>query len=434
MSTEAESREAARQKWDQFRQWVIARLEEEMAEVQTVDRDEQQQQLALKFQAVLEQAGVSLTPQQRKALFDEVTDEVLGYGAIAPLLRDDSVSEVMVNAPHTIYVERKGKVTLSEIKFRDDEAVLKVIDRIVKPLGRVCNRKYPKVDARLPDGSRVNAIVPPCALDGPAITIRKFGKKKLAMDDLIGFGSLTPVMARFLKACVVGKQNILVSGGTGSGKTTLLNVLSSYIPDGERIVTIEDSAELQLSGHIVRLETKPAEIDGSSPAVTIRDLVINALRMRPERIVVGECRGPEALDMLQAMNTGHDGSMTTAHANTPRDCIGRLETMVLMAGVDLPLRVVRTQISKAVNIVVQASRLRDGSRKITHITEIGGMEGETISMQDIYKFEETGMDKTSGKVIGEHKCSGNRPMAYDELVASGADIEHAMFDRFAQKK
>lgn len=427
-SPSASDREAARKKWEQFRTWVLEQLSERLGnEFASGTISDEQIQSALTN--LLEGSGIKLSPAQVKVLYDEVHDELLGFGPLGALLRDDSISEVMVNGPKTIYVERKGKLTLSEITFRDDDHVLKVIDRIVRPLGRTCDRKTPKVDARLPDGSRVNAIVPPCALDGPTITIRKFAKKRLQMQDLIGFGSLTPDMGRFLQACVVGKLNIVVSGGTGSGKTTLLNLLSNFIPDGERIVTIEDSAELQLVGHVVRLETKPAEPDGSAPPVLIRDLVINALRMRPERIVVGECRGGECLDMLQAMNTGHDGSMTTAHANTPRDCLSRLETMVLMSGMELPLKVVKTQISKAVNIIVQASRLRDGSRKITHITEIGGMEGEMITLQDIYTFEEEGVDPVSGKVKGRHKCSGNRPISFELLKSSGADIDLGMFER-----
>jgi pilus assembly protein CpaF len=424
----AADREAARKKWEQFRTWVLEQLGERLGNefaTGTISNEQIQKSLT----DLLEGSGIKLSPAQIKVLYDEVHDELLGYGPLGALLRDDSISEIMVNGPKTVYVERKGKLTLSEITFRDDDHVLKVIDRIVRPLGRTCDRKTPKVDARLPDGSRVNCIVPPCALDGPTITIRKFAKKRLEMKDLIGFGSLTPEMGRFLQACVVGKLNIVVSGGTGSGKTTLLNLLSNFIPPGERIVTIEDSAELQLVGHVVRLETKPAEPDGSAPAVHIRELVINALRMRPERIVVGECRGGECLDMLQAMNTGHDGSMTTAHANTPRDCLSRLETMVLMSGMELPLKVVKTQISKAVNIIVQASRLRDGSRKITHISEIGGMEGDVITLQDIYRFEEEGMDPITGKVIGKHKCMGNRPICFELLKASGADIDLAMFER-----
>ncbi len=427
-TTTGTDREAARRKWEQFRSWTLDQLAERLGD-QFAGGSVTAEQIQDAFHQLLEGAGIKLSPAQLKVLYDEVHDELLGFGPLGTLLRDETISEIMVNGPKTIYVERKGKLTLSDITFRDDDHVLKVIDRIVRPLGRTCDRKLPRVDARLPDGSRVNAIVPPCALDGPTLTIRKFGTKKLTIEDLISFNSLTPEMARFLHACVMGKLNIVVSGGTGSGKTTLLNLLSNYIPAGERIVTIEDSAELQLSGHVVRLETKPAEPDGSAPPVTIRDLVINALRMRPERIVVGECRGGECLDMLQAMNTGHDGSMTTAHANSPRDALSRLETMVLMAGMDLPLKVVKTQISKAVNVIVQASRLRDGSRKITHITEIGGMEGDTITMQDIFKFEEEGVDPVSGKVIGKHRCMGTRPLNFELLKAAGADIDMALFER-----
>ncbi len=429
MATDTQhERDAARQKWEQFRNWLIEQLADSL-QTDGVSAQGMERILARRFEEVLQAAGVTLTDPQKRALFDEVNDELVGFGPLGPLLRDDTISEVMVNSPKVVYIERKGRLTLCDVSFRDDDHVLKVIDRIVRPLGRTCDRKNPRVDARLPDGSRVNAIIPPCAIDGPCLTIRKFGKKKLNIDDLIKFGSLTPKMARFLKACVVGKLNILVSGGTGSGKTTLLNVLSNFIPSGERIVTIEDSAELQLSGHVVRLETKPAEADGSAPPVTIRELVINALRMRPERIVVGECRGGEALDMLQAMNTGHDGSMTTAHANSPRDGLGRVETMCLMSGMELPLKVVKVQIAKAIHVVVQAARLQDGSRKITHITEIGGMEGETITMQDIFVFDEKGYDHATKKVIGQHKCTGVRPIFFEQLKASGADIDLQMFER-----
>ncbi|HEY1066503.1 MAG TPA: CpaF family protein, partial [Pirellulales bacterium] len=375
--------QAARDKWEQFKLWLTQQIADRMGDL-TGDKNKLTETLNRNFQQIVEATGVNLTPVQKKTLQEEIGDEILGFGPIGPLLRDQSISEIMVNGPKIIFVERKGKLVETEVKFRDDDHIIKIIDRIVRPMGRTCDRKNPKVDARLPDGSRVNAIIPPCAIDGPCLTIRKFAAKKLQIEDLIGFKSLTPNMAEFLKACVLGKLNVVVSGGTGSGKTTLLNLLSGYIPSDERVVTIEDSAELQLmQRHVVRLETKPAEPDGSAPAVPIRELVINSLRMRPERIIVGECRGGEALDMLQAMNTGHDGSMTTTHANTPRDCLARLETLCLMSGMDLPVKVIRQQISKAVHLIVQASRLRDGSRKITHITEVVGMEGETITMQDI---------------------------------------------------
>jgi pilus assembly protein CpaF len=342
------------------------------------------------------------------------------------LLNSDDISEVMVNGPDQVFVERKGKVTLSEAKFASNEHVLKIIDRIIRPLGRRIDRKWPMVDARLPDGSRVNAIIPPCAIDGPSITIRKFSKNKLNIKDLIRFGSVTEQMGQFLEACVVSRLNIVVSGGTGSGKTTLLNILSNFIPADERIVTIEDSAELQLiQEHVVRLEAKPAEIDGSG-RVAIRDLVINSLRMRPERVVIGECRGGETLDMLQAMNTGHDGSLTTLHANTPRDAIARMETMSMMAGMDMPIDVIRAQIASAVDLIVQQTRLDDGQRKVSYITEVQGMEGNTVVLQDIFMLQIKGKTE-EGKIIAELKPTGVRPKFTTKLEAHGFKLPPSVF-------
>jgi pilus assembly protein CpaF len=343
------------------------------------------------------------------------------------LFREDTISEVMVNGPYIIYIEQKGRLRESGIKFLDDDHVERIIKRIVKPLGRVVDENVPLVDARLPDGSRVNAVIRPCAVDGPNITVRKFSKDNLTIENLLNFNSLSPNMAKFLEACVVSRLNIVVSGGTGSGKTTLLNILSSFIPEEERIVTIEDAAELQLQQrHVVRLETrKPTP---NNPRETsIRDLVVNSLRMRPERVVIGECRSGEALDMLQAMNTGHDGSLTTIHSNSPRDCISRLETLVLMAGVDLPLQVVRRQIASAVNLVVQASRLRDGSRKVTYITEIQGIEGDTPILQDIFKYVEQGEE--DGKVIGQYEPGGLRPKCESKLQQHGFNLPASTFMR-----
>jgi pilus assembly protein CpaF len=332
----------------------------------------------------------------------------------------------MVNGPKSVYVEKKGQLQKSQVVFDDDNHVLQIIDRIILPLGRRIDADSPTVDARLPDGSRVNAVIPPVAIDGPSITIRKFSKEKLGINNLIDFGSITEKMAEFLRACVLAHLNIIISGGTGSGKTTLLNVLSSYIPDGERIVTIEDAAELQLQqDHVLRMETKPANVDGRG-AVTIRDLVRNSLRMRPDRIVVGEVRGGEALDMLQAMNTGHDGSLTTVHANSPRDAIARLETLVLMAGMDLPLKVVRQQIASAVDVIVQQTRLKDGTRKVTAITEVAGMEGDTVVLTDVFKFEQTGVS-TDGKVIGDLKPTGIRPLFSQRLEAAGFKLGADVF-------
>jgi pilus assembly protein CpaF len=370
--------------------------------------------------------NLKLPQSVRDQLFKEILDDILGYGPLQSLLDNPEISEIMVNGKDNVFVEKKGMLTKSDVTFESDEQILHIIDRIILPLGRRVDADTPTVDARLPDGSRVNAVIPPVAIDGPSITIRKFGKNRLEMKQLIEYGSLTENMATFIEACVVSKLNIIVSGGTGSGKTTLLNAISKYIPAGNRIVTIEDSAELKLQQpHVVRMETKPPNVDGKH-AVTIRDLVKNALRMRPDRIVVGEVRGGECLDMLQAMNTGHDGSLTTLHANTPRDALSRMETMTLMAGMDLPLRVVREQIASAVDLIIQLSRLKDGSRRITHITEVSGMEGETVVMTDIFKFEQTGLT-TDGKILGELKPSGIRPLFTPRLEANGYKLGPEVF-------
>jgi len=382
---------------------------------------------------VYKRTNLSLAQSLRAQLFHDVMDDLLGYGPIQSLLDEESVSEVMVNGPYDVYVERSGKLVRTNVKFNDNNHVLQVIDRIILPLGRRVDEDNPTVDARLPDGSRVNAVVPPVAIDGPSITIRKFAKEKLTIQQLVEFGSLTDNMADFLRACVVSRLNIVISGGTGSGKTTLLNILSSFIPSDERIVTIEDAAELQLhQEHIVRLETKPPNVEGLG-AVHIRDLVRNSLRMRPDRIIIGEVRGGEALDMLQAMNTGHDGSLTTAHANTPRDALSRLETMALMSGLDMPLKVIREQIASAVDLIVQQSRLKDGSRKVTYITEVAGMEGETVVMTDIFKFEQTSIDD-DGKIIGELKPTGIRPLFSDRLIAAGFKLTPQVFGAVSTDK
>ncbi|MEJ2709907.1 MAG: CpaF family protein [Anaerolineales bacterium] len=362
----------------------------------------------------------------RAEIFETVIESVLGYGPIQVFLNDPDVSEVMVNGSKQVYVERKGKLRKTDAVFDDDDHVIQIIKHIVTPLGRQVDVDHPAVDARLPDGSRVNAVIPPVAIDGPSITIRKFTQDKLGAEQLVAYGSLTKTMAEFLEACVVSRLNVVISGGTGSGKTTLLNVLSGYIPEDERIVTIEDAAELQLrQEHIVRMETKSPNKRGAG-AMTVRDLVRNSLRMRPDRIVVGEVRGGEALDMLQAMNTGHDGSLTTVHANTPRDAISRLETLVLMSGLELPVYVVRQQIASAVNLIVQQTRLRDGSRKITQITEVIGMEGDTIVLSDLFKFEQSGLGEDS-KVLGEHKSTGIRPTFEPRLEAAGFKLGPEVF-------
>ena len=367
------------------------------------------------------QTKVTLPEDIRKQIFNELMDEMTGFGPIQPLLDDPDVSEVMVNGPKKIFIEKNGKVTKSSITFDDDDHVERIIDRIISPLGRRVDADSPTVDARLPDGSRVNAVIRPIAIDGPCITIRKFKKDKLSIQQLVEFGSLTHNMGEFIRACVLSHLNIVVSGGTGSGKTTLLNVLSSFIQESERIITIEDAAELQLQqDHVLRLETKVANVDGRG-SVTIRDLVRNSLRMRPDRIIVGECRGGETLDMLQAMNTGHDGSLTTLHANTPRDALSRMETMVLMAGMDLPLKVVRQQIASAVDLIIQQTRLKDGARKVTAVTEVVGMEGDTVVLTDIFKFEQTGIGP-NGKILGELKPTGIRPVFGPKLDASGIKL------------
>jgi pilus assembly protein CpaF len=386
---------------------------------------EVEQMLAGRFMAVLAQVP-NLPPSGQEPLYDAVISEILGFGPLEAFLSDDSVSEIMVNGPEQIWIERKGHLVESGAKFLDEDHVMRIAQRIVAPLGRRIDRKVPMVDARLPDGSRVNIVGPPCALQGTTITIRKFFKSPLTVDNLIQFGTISPQMAEFLKACVIGRLNIVVAGGTGSGKTTLLNVLSSFIPEGERIVTIEDSAELRLNQrHVVSLESRPADIDNSG-AISIRQLVVNSLRMRPERIVVGEVRSGEALDMLQAMNTGHDGSLTTLHSNTPRDALSRLETMVLMSGMDLPVRVIREQVASAIDLVIQQSRLRDGSRKVTYITEVQGMEGDTIVLQDIFRFRDMGSD-ANGKVIGKLQPTGLSPKFIERLDIAGQKIDRAIF-------
>jgi pilus assembly protein CpaF len=360
------------------------------------------------FNSILDSENIVLTRSERARMFESIAADILGFGPLETLLNDTEISEIMVNGPRQIFVERKGKLTKSDVFFNNDEHVLRVIDRIISPLGRRCDESSPMVDARLPDGSRVNAVIRPISLVGPCLSIRKFKKEGITVEDMIRYGSLSREMAEFLSACVRARLNAVVSGGTGSGKTTTLNALSSFIPEDERIITVENAAELQLrQEHVVTLESRPPNVEGKGE-ITIRDLVINCLRMRPERIVVGECRGGEALEMLQAMNTGHDGSMTTLHANTPRDAIARIETMVLMAGMDLPVRAIREQIAAAVNLIVQQARLKDGSRKITNITEVQGMEGDVVVLQDIFVFEQTGLDER-GKIVGQLRPTGIRP-------------------------
>ncbi len=377
------------------------------------------------FGKVIDEEGLALTRAERVRMLEQITDEIIGLGPLEPLLRDESITEIMVNGPRQVYIERSGKLELTNVVFQNDDHVMRIIDRIIAPIGRRVDESSPMVDARLTDGSRVNAIIPPLSLVGPVVTIRKFAASPFTTDDLIRFGTATADMFDFLRACVEARLNLFVSGGTGSGKTTTLNVLSSFIPNDERIVTIEDAAELQLrQEHVVTLESRPPNIEGKG-AIPIRELVRNALRMRPDRIIVGECRSGEALDMLQAMNTGHDGSMSTGHANSPRDMLSRLETMVLMAGVDLPLRAIREQVASAVDLIVQQSRLKDGTRKIVNITEVQGMEGDVIVMQDVFVFEQTGV--IEGKIQGRLKPTGIRPKFVEKFEIMGINLPPGLF-------
>jgi len=377
------------------------------------------------FEQILVEESIVLSRQEKHRLFEQIVAEIIGFGPLQPLLEDDSVTEVMVNGAKNIYVERKGKLTRVPLAFESDEHVMRIIDRIVAPLGRRIDESSPTVDARLPDGSRVNAVIPPISLVGPTITIRVFAKIPFTVEQLIENGTITPEAIQFLKACVEARLNIVVSGGTGSGKTTMLNVLSGFIPSDERIVTIENAAELQLrQEHVVTLESRPPNIEGRGE-VTIQNLVVNSLRMRPDRIVVGEIRDGAALDMLQAMNTGHDGSMTTAHSNSPRDTIARIETMTMMAGYDLPVRAIREQIASAIDVMVHQERLRDGTRKIVSITEVAGMEGDVVTLTDLFAFEQTGYE--AGNVIGRLRPTGLRPKFMDQIEAAGIHLPPQIF-------
>jgi pilus assembly protein CpaF len=377
------------------------------------------------FEQILTEESIVLSRQEKHRLFEQIAAEILGFGPLQPLLEDDAITEVMVNGAKSVYFEKAGKINRAPITFESDEHVMRIIDRIVAPLGRRIDESSPYVDARLPDGSRVNAVIPPISLVGPCLTIRKFAKDPFTVEQLIDFGTLTPGAVLFMEAAVKSRFNIIISGGTGSGKTTLLNVLSSFIPNDDRIITIENAAELQMrQDHVVTLESRPPNIEGRGE-VTIRQLVINTLRMRPDRIIVGEIRGEESLDMLQAMNTGHDGSLTTAHSNSPRDTLSRVETMALMAGMDLPVRAIREQISSAIDLVIHQSRMQDGTRKVVSITEVVGMEGDVITMQDIFRFEQTAIE--DGKVLGELIPTGLRPKYMDKIEAYGIHLPPSIF-------
>jgi pilus assembly protein CpaF len=417
-----ESRDTVADLKKRIQETLLAELDPRMDLTQI---DEVVQTMENMFNQILATEVRILSRSERQNLFAQIKAEILGLGPLEVLLSDDSISEIMVNGPNKVYIERDGRLTLSDVTFEDDDHVRRIIDRIVSPLGRRIDEAQPMVDARLPNGSRVNAVIPPLAIDGPTITIRKFRETPLTMNNLIQNGTITPEAAEFLRACVVARLNIVVSGGTGSGKTVLLNVCSNFIPDGERIITVEDAAELQLATeHVVRLEAKPANIEGKGE-ISIRDLVKNTLRMRPHRIIVGECRSHEALDMLQAMNTGHEGSMTTAHANNPRDCIARLETMTLMAGMDLPVRAIREQIASAINLIVQTQRLSDGSRRVVAITEVQGMEGDVVVLSNLYVFEQKGVE--NGKVIGRLKPTGMRPRFMNRIEEAGIHLPPNIF-------
>jgi pilus assembly protein CpaF len=401
---------------------LIAELDPAMDISQT---DEVRRTIEEMYDTILAQESIILSRTERQRLFEQIVAEILGYGPIEPLLADETITEIMVNGSQSIYIERKGMIEKVNTTFESDEHLMRIIDRIVAPLGRRIDESSPYVDARLPDGSRVNAIIPPLSLIGPVLTIRKFAKTPLTVENMIDFGTITPEAIEFLKACVIARLNIVVSGGTGSGKTTFLNILSGFIPNRERIVTIENAAELQLrQEHVVTLESRPPNIEGKGE-VSIRDLVINSLRMRPDRIIVGECRGGEALDMLQAMNTGHDGSLTTIHSNSPRDTLARLETMTLMAGMDLPLKAIREQVASAINLIIHQERMKDGSRKIVNIAEVQGMEGDVIVMSDIFVFEQTGIE--AGKVIGRLRPTGLRPKFIERIEAANIQLPPNIF-------
>lgn len=393
----------------------------------SLDESELQSYVKVELRAIVDEDEIPLTAPERHRLVQEIIDDVLGLGPIQKFLNETAVSEIMVNGPDKVYVEREGKLTLTNARFSSEDHLRRIIERIVTKVGRRIDESSPMVDARLADGSRVNAIIPPLAVNGASLTIRKFAQVPLTVDNLISFGTLTPEMAELLQACVQARLNILVSGGTGTGKTTLLNVLSSFLPADERIVTIEDAVELQLQQeHVVRLESRPRNIEGKGE-ISIRDLVRNSLRMRPDRIVIGEVRGGESLDMLQAMNTGHDGSISTVHANSPRDAIARLETLVLMAGMDLPLRAIREQIASAINLIVHISRLRDGTRRVTHVTEVQGMEGDIVTLQDAFTFDYSAGLDAQGKFLGRPTPTGVRPRFAEHFAELGIELSPAVF-------
>jgi pilus assembly protein CpaF len=414
--------------YDELKRIIHGKLVDklDLSRVSDLAGDTLRREIRLVVERLCDTENPLLNRMERERLIDEVLDETFGFGPLEALLKDPTISDILINGPHKIYVERRGKLEKTDIKFRDNDHLLQIIDRIVSKVGRRVDETSPMVDARLPDGSRVNAIIPPLALDGPTMSIRRFGANPLRLEDLLNYKAFTPEMAMLMEACIKARLNAIISGGTGCGKTTLLNTLSSFIPHDERVITIEDAAELQLQqDHVVRLETRPANIEGKG-MINCRDLVKNALRMRPERIIIGECRGPEALDMLQAMNTGHAGSMTTLHANTPRDAQARLETMIMMAGMELPIKAMRQQISSAVDLIIQANRLQGGPRKITSISEVMGMEGDVIVMQEIFRFKQLGLDQ-NGRAHGQFEATGVRPAFITKLEAAGIKLPTNLF-------
>jgi len=429
ISPTANSHEAAKAaEFDNLKRRIHGKLVDklDLSRVGELQGDTLRKEIRLVVEHLCDTEDTFLNRNERERLIEEVLDETFGLGPLEFLLKDPNISDILINGPNQVFVEKRGRMEASGVKFRDNNHLMQIIDRIVSKVGRRVDEVCPMVDARLPDGSRVNAIIPPLALDGAAVSIRRFGSNPLKLEDLLNFKAFTPEMVMLLEGAIKGRLNVIISGGTGSGKTTLLNTLSSFISNEDRIVTIEDAAELQLQQeHVVRLETRPPNIEGKGN-ITATDLVRNALRMRPERIIIGECRGPESLDMLQAMNTGHEGSLTTLHANSPRDAIARLETMIMMAGFEMPIKAMRQQIASAVDLIIQANRLQGGPRRVTHITEIVGMEQETVVMQDIYKYEKDGIDET-GRARGRFVSTGIRPTFMDRLEAAGVRLPASAF-------
>lgn len=418
----------ANKSFEELKRSIHSKLVEklDLSRVSDLQGETLRREIRLVVERLCDTENPLLNRMERERLIDEVLDETFGFGPLEMLLKDPTISDILINGPHKVYVERRGKLEKTDVKFRDNDHLLQIIDRIVSKVGRRVDETSPMVDARLPDGSRVNAIIPPLALDGPAMSIRRFGTNPLKLEDLLNYKAFTPEMAMLMEAAIKARLNVIISGGTGCGKTTLLNTLSSFIPSDERIVTIEDAAELQLQqDHVVRLETRPANIEGKGE-VNTRDLVRNALRMRPDRIIIGECRGAEALDMLQAMNTGHDGSLTTLHANNPRDAQARLETMIMMTGFDLPIKAMRQQISSAIDLIIQANRLQGGPRKVTTLTEVMNMEQDVIITQDIFRFKQLGIDQ-NGRAHGQFEATGVRPSFMHRLEAKGVKLPSNMF-------